>query len=91
MKFFNTNSIKENKIFFILFFIIIFLARLLILANNIKLNYFNLAALIISLSIWVLSTLIDSKTYYNIGAFLVSIIFGYGVFWFMFEIFAKAK
>lgn len=91
MKFFNIQSIKENKIFFILFYIIILLSALLIKINNIELNYFNLTALILSICIWILSVIVDSKEYYNIGTFLVSMISCYGVFWFMLEILWNLK
>jgi hypothetical protein len=85
--FFSLESIKDVQIILWLFLIIIILG--FILTRNLDLNYFNFYALIISISVYALCCLIDGIKYFNIGSLVVNILFGYGVFWFIFEVLNK--
>lgn len=82
-EFFNLQSIKNNLFFYICYCVML----ILIPFTPFKIFLvFNLSALILSLFVWCLSSLLDKKTYFNIGTFITVIIFGYGVSTFMFEL-----
>lgn len=85
--FLSIENFKELKILFILEFIIIALSLVIPwtreLINTVSL--FNLNALIISFVIWILCSLLDSKSYFNLANLIASIIFIYGIFWFLFS------
>lgn len=87
--FFSLNYLYELKI---LFFLEIILLSLILLLNEsgnnlisflLQKNPFNLYALIISIAIWLLSSSIDPKKYFNFFTFIALIPFTYGCFWFM--------
>lgn len=89
-KFFSLQSVKENKIFYIWFSIIIILSVGITRTLGFpQLNYFDLKALIIAFIIWGLSCAVDKEKYFNIGTMVASLFFGYGILWFCLEIVYK--
>lgn len=89
-KFFSFQSIKDNKAIFIMFAIIMLLGIGLISSPSFpEINYFSLKALIIASAVWGFCSLADREKYFNIGAMAVSFLFGYGIFWFLFEVLGK--
>jgi type III secretory pathway component EscV len=60
--FFSFQSIKENRVFFILFSVIILLGLGISTTPGFpKCNFFNLNALIIAISVWIISSVVDYK------------------------------
>lgn len=81
--FFSFQSIKDNKIFFILFLIM----GVLVPFTPFKMFFiFNPIALIMAFMVWIISSRLDKKFYFNIGSFIVTMIFGYFVFTVVFKI-----
>jgi hypothetical protein len=90
-KFFSLEYFYELKTLFILESIILLLLYgLLNTPPNDKFlepySLFNIWALVVSIVIWVLSSLIDPKKYFNFFTLLSTGSFMYGCFWFLFEI-----
>ena len=92
-EFFSKKYFKELKTILILqIFIAILASILLSIPSNIalmELNHISLFspfALLISLFIWAISSIINKEKYFNFVTFIVSIFFSYSCFWFMFEI-----
>ena len=87
--FFSLEYFYELKTFFILEFIMLILLVLIFNthSNNIffsTYNLFNIWAFVISIVIYLLSSLIDPKKYFNFFTLISSFPFAYGCFWFMF-------
>ena len=89
-KFFSLEHFYEWKIFFILELV---MALLLFGIFNTPPNdkflepyhLFNIWALLVSIAIWIICSLVDPKKYFNFFTLLSTVSFEYGCFWFMFE------
>ena len=68
--FLSIEKFKELKVLFILEFIILLLIIMLNSVQKIDVNYWNSLAFTISISIWVLSSIVDKKTYFNLAILL---------------------
>jgi len=91
--FISVEYFKELKILFILEFLIILFGSILLRTPGMveffeinDVSLFNPYALLISLLIWGLSSLLDKKLYFNLATLLGTGFITYGSFWFMFEI-----
>lgn len=84
--FFNIEHFKDIKILFYLKFILLVLFLLTgipQLLYNLGISFFNLDALIISIAIWILSSLVDKNLYFNFYSMIASVSFCYVSIWFM--------
>lgn len=86
-QFFSLTYFKELKVLLILELLMLLDLTFLLYFNEVKLDLlFNLPALLITLSIWGLSSLIDKEKYFNLATLIATGFITYLVFWFMFNI-----
>ena len=85
--FFDLKHFRELQIILFLQLIIISISYFIMVSipNN-GINLLNIPALILSFLIWSLCSKLDHQKYFNFFSFLVNMIFGYGIYWFCFEI-----
>lgn len=92
-EFISIKYFKELKVLFILEFLILIFGTILMRTKEVDhffeihdVSLFNLYALLISLFIWGLSSILDRKLYFNLATLIGTGFIIYGSFWFMFEI-----
>jgi hypothetical protein len=85
MKKFIIDGFKELKVLFILEILLILSITMLIRVNKFDINYWNWKAFVMSFSIWVLSSIIDKKSF-NLGTLLGTVSFMYLIWWFVFNL-----
>lgn len=88
-QFFSLTYFKELKVLLILELLMLLDLTFLLYINEVKLDLFSLPALLITLSIWGLSSLIDKEKYFNLATLIATGFMTYLVFWFMFNIMIK--
>jgi len=49
-------------------------------------TFFNIYALIFPILVYAVTVVLDPEKYYNLASFLITILFGYLIFWFMFTV-----
>ncbi len=85
-QFFSLTYFKELKVLLILELLMLLDLTFLFYINEVKLDLFSLPALLTTLSIWGLSSLIDKEKYFNLATLIATGFMTYLVFWFMFNI-----
>ena len=85
-QFFSLTYFKELKVLLILELLMLLDLTFLLYFNEVKLDLFSLSALLTTLSIWGLSSLIDKEKYFNLATLIATGFMAYIVFWFMFNI-----
>ena len=83
---------KDIKILYYLGFVLFILLMLsgipqVLIQQGVSL--FRYEALLISLAMWVLCSLVDKPKYFNFYNMLPCVAFGYGAMWFVIEILSK--
>lgn len=76
---------KFNKTLFISVGSIFFILYMIISINNIIIHYFDYRALLITLLIWGLSSLLDKKTYFNLATLIGPGLFMYMIWFIIFN------
>jgi hypothetical protein len=85
-KFFSIEKFQDLKVLFILEILMGLLLTMLIIVNKFDINYWNWKAFIISISIWVLSSIMDKEKYWNLATLLGTGSFMYLLWWFVFNL-----
>lgn len=82
--FLSIKNFKELKTLIVLELLMIFFLGILTFNSNLK--YFSWGSLITSISIWILSSLLDKEKYFNLLTMLVLGTFTYIIFWVIFNL-----
>lgn len=83
--FLSVDKFKELKVLFILEIFLGLLLTMLISVNKFNINYWDWRALIISIGIWTLSSIIDKEKYWNLATLLGTGSFMYLLWWLIFN------
>ena len=84
--FLSIERFRELRVLFILEIILALLLTMLISINEFDIDYWDLKALVISISIWVLSSIIDKDKYWNLATLIGTGSFMYLLWWFAFNL-----
>ena len=85
-KFLSIEKFKEISVLLILELIMFLLLMLLIKINNINVIYFDYRALLLSISVWVISSIIEKEKHFNLATLIGIGFITYITFWLMFNI-----
>ena len=84
--FLSIEKFKELKVLFILEILMGLLLTMLISVNKFDINYWDWKAFVISIGIWVLSSIMDKEKYWNLATLLGTGSFMYLLWWFVFNL-----
>ncbi len=85
-KFLSVEKFKEIKVLLILELLMGLLLVMLISINKFDVDYFNWKPFVISIGIWILSSIIDKERHFNLATLLGTCTITYIIFWLMFNI-----
>jgi hypothetical protein len=85
-KFLSIEKFQELKVLFTLEIIMGLILIMLICVNKFDINYWDWRALLISIGIWSLSSIVDKEKYFNFATLLGTGSFMYLIWWFVFNL-----
>lgn len=85
-KFLSIEKFKEIRVLLILEIIMSLLLMLLIKINNINVIYFDYRPLLLTISVWTISSIIEKEKYFNLATLIGTGLIMYISFWLMFNI-----
>jgi hypothetical protein len=89
-EFLSIERFKELKVLFILEIFLFLLLTMLISVNDFDIKYWDWSAFVLSISIWLISSIVDKEKYLNLATLLGTGTFMYLIWWFVFNVISKA-